>query len=67
MKQQKKIKLRNKTFMKDNNKRTDSSNDNYVMANGDLSKAQGIKFIHKFLYKPQKDLFKFFWTCLLSS
>ncbi len=53
--------------MKDNNKRTDSSNDNYVMANGDLSKAQGIKFIHKFLYKPQKDLFKFFWTCLLSS
>ena len=52
-------KLRNKTFMKDNIKRSDSKNENYIMANGGLSNDQGMEYIHKILHKPQKpDLFE---------
>ena len=46
-------------IMIDNIKRSDSKNENYIMANGGLSNDQGMEYIHKILHKPQKpDLFE---------
>jgi hypothetical protein len=52
-------KLRNKTFLKENNKKDNFDVDNIYMGNNGLTNDQGIEYIEKILQKPKKaDLMK---------